>query len=589
MLAAAPKEDWKHGLRGERELDAGFYRNYKRMVFMGLGALLVFTTLALASYNLSLGIFGFLLTLGGMFGLGYMDKMVEEASRREFQEQLLAATGAGGEPRPPQKAALISLEVDGYEEALRAVRPEQRPLLTTRIDSFLREWAGRRGACLCKGERGRYFCLVREETLAELESEGFGLLQEIQHVTAEAGSPVTLSIGVGKDGEDLASLGRLAEDALRIARARGGNQAVVKNKEHTWFYGGSGIPSRSRLLSPPYLAPRLAELLRRFPQVVIVGPKEADLDALGAALALAELALSCSCQPRLVLDVSAGPAATLAELISGSFPGLLGEGKEVAAASGPHSLVLLVAVSSLESVSFPPLLSRAGGLGLITHCPGDEERAAKASFLCVDPGASSTSELVAELARFFPGEFSFSGLAASALFAGIVSKACSPGAAAARALRAAARLWEAGADPALAASFSRVELPVFLSEVKMLRSVELVADKYALAGCEEELPRAALAAAGAADVLLGIAGVEAAFVLYSLPGGTGVRARSAGAADVGQLLRELGGEGAPREARAYLQGVPFSEGKRRLVSLLSGMAAKGGESREDEGNPAAGR
>jgi hypothetical protein len=44
-------------------VESSFYQNYKRKFFIGLGALLALTCLALAKYNTFLGVFGFVTLL----------------------------------------------------------------------------------------------------------------------------------------------------------------------------------------------------------------------------------------------------------------------------------------------------------------------------------------------------------------------------------------------------------------------------------------------------------------------------------------------------------------------------------------------
>jgi hypothetical protein len=48
-------------------VESSFYQNYKRKFFIGLGALLALTCLALAKYNTFLGVFGFVTLLAGLF------------------------------------------------------------------------------------------------------------------------------------------------------------------------------------------------------------------------------------------------------------------------------------------------------------------------------------------------------------------------------------------------------------------------------------------------------------------------------------------------------------------------------------------
>ncbi|MCG4722967.1 DHH family phosphoesterase, partial [Alistipes putredinis] len=50
--------------------------------------------------------------------------------------------------------------------------------------------------------------------------------------------PVTISIGIGIEGKTINDNFKLAKGALDLALGRGGDQAVIKTKDKSIFYGG---------------------------------------------------------------------------------------------------------------------------------------------------------------------------------------------------------------------------------------------------------------------------------------------------------------------------------------------------------------
>ncbi|MDH7577354.1 MAG: DHH family phosphoesterase [Bacillota bacterium] len=560
-------------------MESKFYRNYKRLFFIGVAVLLAFTSLALASYYLLLGIFGFLLTMGGMFGLAYLDKKEEAAREKEIVEEIGRREEEGLPASPPPEAglALAVLQVDDYDEVFQGLAEEQRPLLVAEVDKLLREWARGLRAHLRKDGRDRYLMLLPAKELASLEESGFPILDQIRKIKTGNTLPVTLSIGAGKGGGgDPAVLGQLAQQALDLALARGGDQAVVKDPDHTWFYGGrtEAVGKRTQVRAR-VAATELVNLFRNCNSVVVMGHAGIDFDVLGAALGLAEAARHFGKQARVVVDHPGGTIEKLLDAVAGKHPGLLGEGKEIGERVGSDTLLLLVDVHRPEMVAYPPLLNRAGSIGVIDHHRRGEEFLERASLAYLEPAASSASELVGELIRYLPEEVALSPLTATALLAGLVvdtkqfTFATSP-----RTFHIAARLREAGADPAVIRTLFKASLPALLYRAQLLQNVEILEGRYALTGHEQEFPEAQVAAARAAETLLEVEGVAASFVLYPAPGGVAISARSAGDVNVHRFMERLGGGGHFTVAGAYLEGSDLAAARSRLVEVLKGA---GGE------------
>jgi c-di-AMP phosphodiesterase-like protein len=225
-------------------VDANFYRNYKRKFFIGLGVLLALTCLALAKYNTILGIFGLFTVVIGLYAFSYMDKQEQSVRERELREEILSTEREQvSEERltsASDELALVFMQVDDYDEVFHGLADEERPMLVAAVDKLLREWAGEINAYLRKDGRERYTVLLPTAELEAQENDNFPILDKVREIKVGKHIPVTLSIGAAKgiDSEEPAKLGRLVQEALELSLERGGDQAVVKSAEHTWFYGG---------------------------------------------------------------------------------------------------------------------------------------------------------------------------------------------------------------------------------------------------------------------------------------------------------------------------------------------------------------
>ena len=66
-----------------------FYRKYKRILFIGLGVLIVLNSLALGlTKHLDMGLFALCIALLGMSGLAYLDQKEEDALVREVRADM---------------------------------------------------------------------------------------------------------------------------------------------------------------------------------------------------------------------------------------------------------------------------------------------------------------------------------------------------------------------------------------------------------------------------------------------------------------------------------------------------------------------
>ncbi|WP_044664089.1 DHHA1 domain-containing protein [Syntrophaceticus schinkii] len=137
-----------------------------------------------------------------------------------------------------------------------------------------------------------------------------------------------------------------------------------------------------------------------------------------------------------------------------------------------------------------------------------------------------------------------------------------------RTFRIAAQLMEAGADQALLRELFTDKLEVMLYRARILQNVELAFGRFAVAGYDEPMDGARVAASRAADTLLEIAGVAASFAFYPLDGGVGVSARSAGSVNVHRIMEKMGGGGHFSVAAAQLKGVTMREAHSQLLEIL---------------------
>lgn len=563
-------------------MESSFYGKYKRMFLIGLGALLGLTCLALAKYNTFLGVFGFVTLLVGLYAFYFVDKQERTAREQELREEFcsMAKEERRGilEEKPVFGLALAFLQIDDYDEVLQGLADGQRPLLAAAVDKFVQEWAEANHAYLYKDGRERYIALLSTEDLEDQENQEFTVLNKLREIRVGEHLPVTMSIGAAK-GVGLGNsvlLGQLAQQALELSLERGGDQAVVKSAEHTWFYGGEtevvGKRSKVRVRAA---AAELASLIQQVKNVVITGHSMMDFDVLGAALGCAEIVRHYDKQVQILVDHPGGAVDKLAGIIDERVPGLICTKDSLEIEVASQTLVLFVDVHRPQMFIHSSLLKRAGYIAIIDHHRRGEEFPERCNLSYIMPGASSTSELVGELVNYFP-DVNFSPLAATALLIGIiVDTKRFTFSTSDRTFRIAAQLIEAGADQRMIRELFTDSLEVMLYRAHIIENVELVFRRFAVAAHDEPMDGARIAASRAADTLLEIDGVDASFAFYPTDEGVGVSARSAGDINVQRIMEKMGGGGHFSVAAAQLQGVTITDAHSRLVEILEDVQEEG--------------
>ena len=128
--------------------------------------------------------------------------------------------------------------LDNYEEALESVEDVRRSLLIALIDRKITKYFSNFDGLVKKLEKDKYFLIMRQSSLEALKEQRFHILDEVKTVNIGNEMAVTLSIGIGMNGESYAQNYEYARTSIDMALGRGGDQAVVKDSDKIQYYGG---------------------------------------------------------------------------------------------------------------------------------------------------------------------------------------------------------------------------------------------------------------------------------------------------------------------------------------------------------------
>ena len=443
------------------------------------------------------------------------------------------------------RPVLAVLMVDNYEDLMKACADTARSAVLAQIDEKLNIWASCADGLLLKTERDHYLFIFEERHYEHFAEDKFSVLDTIRDIKVGDVTP-TLSIGIGKDADSMGELYKNANLSLEMALSRGGDQAVVRGKVDFAFYGGRSKTTEKRTkVKSRVMANALSELVADATELYIMGHSFADMDAVGAAAGLCCMARKRGKQAQVVIDLEHNAAGPVLDRLRGlpEYAGVFTAPNEAFLKMRPGALLIVVDTNRPDMVESVQLLESCNRVAVIDHHRRAAQYIENAAFNFHEPYASSASELVTELLQYLVEPSDLLREEAEALLAGIVLDTkhftLRTGG---RTFEAAAFLRRAGADTTDVQKLFQNNLSEMVSRYDIIRRAELYRDDIAVAVIPQDgVDR--VAAAQAADELLGLKGVKASCVVYRSGENVLMSARSLGEVNVQVILEALGGGG----------------------------------------------
>ena len=445
-----------------------------------------------------------------------------------------------------EKPCVALVNVDNFDELSASAGEEREMEVTTEIDRFVRSWATKLEAAIFRYKEHLYGMIFTHQKLEELIEDNFSILDGARKIEMDAEFPVTLSIGVGIGGETPAQLDIFAQDALDIALARGGDQAVVKNNMDLEYYGGKtqsivkNNKGKSRIIAHALLA-----LMDQSSRVFIMGHINPDMDCFGAALGVSRIAATQNKETYIVLDEYDD---SLEEMVAdaratGDYQFVSDE--KATALFNDKSLVIVVDTHRPGLVACPQIVEKTSQLVVIDHHRRAEDMLPGQTLSYMEPYASSASELVTEIIQYACEKRALTKVEADMLLAGIMLDtnrfAVKTGV---RTYEAASWLRRAGADPQTVRRYFQGDPENFRCRAACVANARFLDEGIAMSIYEGENVNSQIINSQVADELLTIKGVEASFVAgRDITGATVVSARSLGTINVQRIMEKFGGGG----------------------------------------------
>ena len=460
--------------------------------------------------------------------------------------------------------------VDNYDELTKNLSEGAISAMHAKINDAITEWTSQYGGLLRRLEKNRFLLIFEKRDLKHIVDNKFNLLEQMHEIVSPNGLPVSLSIGVGVDCESYEEGYEFAALAIEMALSRGGDQAVIKDRMNFTFYGGRNkeADNRSKVRSR-ITANSLMELIGQSSRVFIMGHKNADLDAVGAAVGVCCLCRKKGKDAHIVLDMEENAATKLIDqlIATPEYKNVFISGQEALIHADNRSLLVVVDTNRPDQVENRHLLEAITSVCVIDHHRRAADYITPVVVNLHETYASSASELVTELLEYAVEKKDVLPIEAKSLMAGIFLDTKNFNVRTGeRTFEAAAYLRQLGADTVEVKKLLQNDFQDTMAKYQIIKSARLYRQEIAIAALNASTSRAL--AAQAADELLNISGISASFVLYPDEDRVMISARSIGEANVQMILEPLGGGGNTATAGAQLKDTTVKDALDELVRSI---------------------
>lgn len=478
-----------------------------------------------------------------------------------------------------KKPVICLVEVDNFDEALKSVDEGDRPALIAAIDKRLNQWAGEINAAIRKYDDNKYVLFFEEKSLNLLQEKRFDILDSIRDINVGNKLPVTLSIGVGKNGESPAQLIAFAASSKDLALGRGGDQAVVKDGDKLLFYGGKTKEVEKKTkVKARVIAHALSDLIEQSSEVLIMGHDTPDLDSLGAALGLFRAVREKGKNGFIILNRTNISIQSLLKKMEGmaEYSNIFITNDQAQNRVNKQTLLIIVDVHVKGLTEYPGIIDRVEKVVVIDHHRKSADFIENAVLYYIETYASSTSELVTEIIQYISSKPNLKTIEAEALIAGIMvdtkNFSFKTGV---RTFEAASYLRRSGADTTHVKQLLADDLSTYITRSETVKNAKIIGGNIAISVCRENTANISLVVPQAADELLTIKGISASFVLAKSGEDVIVSGRSLGDINVQLILEKLGGGGHLTVAGARLSNTTLKKAETMVIEAISQYQEEG--------------
>ncbi len=464
------------------------------------------------------------------------------------------------------------LVLDNYTEVQESIEETRHPHLLAVIDRKINDYFYALDGIVRKFEKDKYLLILSREKLDAMRSDKFSIMEALEKIDM-GNTPVSMSLGLGLNGETLTQSMEFARGAMDLALGRGGNQVVIKDGEDKYhFIGGSGkentnnsgVRARTKIYA-------LIELILSATNVIIMGHKNPDLDSLGSSAGIFAIANFFGKPSYIVLnEVTQAVAPLYNRLIEDKrYKDVFIKNEEALKLVRRKSVVIVTDTHKKKLCECEGLLDTKARIVVIDHHRKSPDAIENYALTYHESFASSASELVSEMLIYANKAIKLTKAEAEGLLAGITVDTKNFAFKTGRmTFEAAAYLKKSGADTIAVRRLFQNPMENYVAKTEVVKNAKIVHENMAISVLETKVYEPRILIAQAADELLGITGIEASFVLYADSGCVYISARSLGNINVQIIMENLGGGGHQTGSACQIENTDINRGMIMLNNAI---------------------
>lgn len=443
-----------------------------------------------------------------------------------------------------------------------------------KVDSILKDWAKELGGIIREYDRHKYVLLLTRQSLLACVKNKFEILDKVRQITlGDDNMPITVSIGATTLGETLAERERESLVCLEMALQRGGDQTVLKNETGTFFFGGRTKSQQKRSGGHSrVISTKLCSMITSSSNVIVMGHANPDFDSIGACVGIAALCIHLGVRVKIVTNLNSEnfKACTERLTVLADYKDIFVDDVTGLDESEFGTLLIVVDANNFRILEAPEIAANSFKTVVIDHHIKKEEFEQEPQLVYIDPSASSTCELISEILEFSIPVGTLRKEEANVLMAGImVDTQNFTRTVGTRTFAAALYLRSAGASTEYARTFFDQAFEDYHTEAIFGTNAEIYDEQIAITVSEGTgSPNDRVAAAKAADKLLAVKNVNAAFALVAIDTTVHISGRSNGKLNVQLILEKIGGGGHFDVAGAAISESTLDAAKELLVNAI---------------------
>lgn len=469
------------------------------------------------------------------------------------------------------------MSLDNFSEATQNLDFQVKTTIQGKFLGAIDNWCKKHEIYFVNLRPEKSVIFLNRKQLDILIKEEFSIIDQVTEISNQSDIRVTLSIGIASSDALANEVGELAEEALKLALGRGGDQVVVnlQNQPLKFFGGKTNTIEKRTKITARINSRAMSELIHKYDPIFIMPHKFTDIDALAASVGVLQMALAQGKNAKVVLDFDNIDVTCqkVINMLNREYVKLLEyfiDPEDALDEIDSDSLLFVVDHHSPVQSNAPRLVERTKHIVVIDHHRRIDNLLVDVSLNYVEPYASSSVELVTELIELYNYDVDIDPFEATMMLAGMIIDTNNfTYRTGVRTFEAAALLKRFGADPFKARLILRESLDDIKTKSNLVNRAKIVNNHFALTLLSGEGKTDRVQLAKTADELLEIDDIIASFAIGSIGNDTiAISARSVDKFNVSLVMEQFGGGGHLNNAAAQVVGGDVDEIAKKITEIV---------------------